>query len=124
MSIRDDTKRWSRLSIWDSFTKRERIKVAISRHGENLTDCFNTFQVSVCLDIINLWERGGAEITIQILTMIRVANFVDRADASALPGPSTSTAPQVDGEGSQETFDDAVRNLLPRVVFYNNDDFL
>ena len=76
------------------------------------------------LDIINLLERGGAEITIQILTVIRVANLMDRADASTLPGPSTSTAPQGDGEGPQETFDDAVRNLLPRVVFYNTDDFL
>lgn len=57
--------------------------------------------------------------------MIRVANFVDRADVSALPGPSALTAPQVDGEGPQKTFDDAVRNLSPRVVFlYSANQFL
>ena len=45
MTIRDDTTKWSRLGLLDSYIKRDRIKVAISRHGENLTDCFSTFQV-------------------------------------------------------------------------------
>ena len=62
-------------------------------------------------------KPDGAEIMIQILTMIRMADIVHRADASALPGPSTSTAPRGDGERPQEIFDDAVRNLLPSVVF-------
>jgi hypothetical protein len=68
-------------------------------------------------------KLGGAEVMIQILAMIRLADM-HRADASALPGPSTSTAPRGDGEGLQETFDDAVRILLPTVVFlYNTNPF-
>jgi hypothetical protein len=69
-------------------------------------------------------KLGGAEIMIQIITMIRVDDTVHRADASPLPGPSTSTALRGEGEGPQETFDDAVRNLLPTVVFlYNTSPF-
>lgn len=70
-------------------------------------------------------KLGGAEIMIQILTLIRVANIVHPANASALPGPSTSTALRGDGEGPQETFDDAVRNLLPTALFlYNTNPIL
>ena len=47
MTIKDDATEWSRLSIWDSLIKRDRIKVAISRHGDNLTDCLSSFQVSI-----------------------------------------------------------------------------
>jgi hypothetical protein len=48
MAIRDDVEQWSHLSVLDSLMRRERIKVAISRHGENVNDCIQIFQVSEC----------------------------------------------------------------------------
>jgi hypothetical protein len=48
MAFRNDTEQWSRLTIWDSVVKRERIRAAILMHRDNLTDCFNALQVSAC----------------------------------------------------------------------------
>ncbi|KAF8342543.1 hypothetical protein F5887DRAFT_350425 [Amanita rubescens] len=100
MAIRDDAERWSRLSILDSLFKRERIKTAILMHRDNLNDCFAAFQM---------------------VAAIKMANYVDRADASAVSGAQTATTAQSSGEGGQETFDDAssiystsVHDLLQR----------
>ncbi|KAF9514634.1 hypothetical protein BS47DRAFT_867759 [Hydnum rufescens UP504] len=56
MAIRDDALRWSRFNVLDSLVKRDKIKTGISRHGENLTDCFNTFQILTSLRAIQ--SRG------------------------------------------------------------------
>jgi hypothetical protein len=55
-----------------------------------------------------------------------MANYVDQADASTVPGAPTLTTAQTNGEAPQETIDDAVRNLLlPTVVLlYNTNRFL
>ncbi|KAF9515761.1 hypothetical protein BS47DRAFT_745667 [Hydnum rufescens UP504] len=45
MSIQEDTERWSRLGVLGAYMKSAEIKVAISRHTDNLMDCFSTFQV-------------------------------------------------------------------------------
>jgi hypothetical protein len=47
MAIYADTTRWSRLHLVKGYIQRDEIMTAISRHGENLRDCFLTFQVSV-----------------------------------------------------------------------------
>jgi hypothetical protein len=47
MAICADAKRWSGLTLWKSYIQRDQIMSAISRHEQNLTDCFLTFQVSV-----------------------------------------------------------------------------
>jgi hypothetical protein len=47
MAIFADAKRWSSLNLWSRYVQRDQIMTAISRHGENLTDCFHAFQVSV-----------------------------------------------------------------------------
>ena len=44
-AIRDDAIRWSRLSLLNTYLKRDEIKVALSKHGEDLTDCLSMFQV-------------------------------------------------------------------------------
>ncbi|KAF9502689.1 hypothetical protein BS47DRAFT_1093910 [Hydnum rufescens UP504] len=41
-----DAKRWSSLNVWRSYIQRDQIMSAISRHEQNLTDCFHAFQVS------------------------------------------------------------------------------
>ncbi|KAF9506199.1 hypothetical protein BS47DRAFT_456835 [Hydnum rufescens UP504] len=67
MAIRDDADRWARLGLLEKYLKRDEIKTGLSRHGENLTDCFSTFQ---------------------ILTSIRSSNFTDRVETIMFPGPS------------------------------------
>jgi hypothetical protein len=47
MAICADAKRWSSLNPLSRYIQRDQIMIAISRHGENLTDCFHAFQVSV-----------------------------------------------------------------------------
>jgi hypothetical protein len=47
MAICADAKRWSSLNVWRSYIQRDQIMTAISRHEQNLTDCFHVFQVSV-----------------------------------------------------------------------------
>jgi hypothetical protein len=47
MAICADAKRWSSLNLLSRYTQRDQILTAISRHGENLTDCFHAFQVSM-----------------------------------------------------------------------------
>ena len=54
MTIRDDTTEWSRLGLLDSYIERDRIKVVISRHGWNLTDCFSMYTRYCC------WQRQVA----------------------------------------------------------------
>jgi hypothetical protein len=49
MAIKEDTERWARLGVLSGYVKSGEIKDAISRHKENLVDCFSTFQVSPCL---------------------------------------------------------------------------
>jgi hypothetical protein len=49
MAICADAKRWSSLNLWRSYIQRDQIMSAISRHEQNPTDCFHTFQVSVHL---------------------------------------------------------------------------
>ncbi|KAF9513694.1 hypothetical protein BS47DRAFT_1362253 [Hydnum rufescens UP504] len=44
MAICADAKRWSSLNLLSHYAQRDQILTAISRHGENLTDCFHTFQ--------------------------------------------------------------------------------
>jgi hypothetical protein len=47
MAICADAKRWSSLNLFSCYAQRDQIMTGISRHGENLTDCFHAFQVSV-----------------------------------------------------------------------------
>ncbi|KAF9511483.1 hypothetical protein BS47DRAFT_1346836 [Hydnum rufescens UP504] len=63
MSIQENTERWSHLGALGAYVKSEEIKVAISRHTDNLMDYFSTCQ---------------------ILTLISMVNFVESADASTL----------------------------------------
>ncbi|KAF9514640.1 hypothetical protein BS47DRAFT_868085 [Hydnum rufescens UP504] len=70
MAIRDDALRWSQLSLVKRYAKREEIKIEISRHGENLTDCFHTF----------------------VLTSLRASNLVDRVERIVFPNPSVPLA--------------------------------
>jgi hypothetical protein len=72
------------------------------------------------LEILTVLKLGGAEITIQMVVVMKMGNYVERADASGVAGPPTSMTAQSNGEGPQETFGDTVRNLLPRVVFLYN----
>ncbi|KAF9507405.1 hypothetical protein BS47DRAFT_1366681 [Hydnum rufescens UP504] len=44
MAICADAKRWSSLDLLSHYVQRDQIMSAISRHGENLTDCFHAFQ--------------------------------------------------------------------------------
>jgi hypothetical protein len=68
-------------------------------------------------------KRSHTELVIKILSLISVGNFVDRADASAHPGPSVVLAERGDGEGPVETVDDpAVRNLRSRALFLDNNN--
>ena len=74
------------------------------------------------LDIADLEKRGSAKIPMQIVTMIRVANLVERPDSSAVPGPSpgpsSSTAMGGQREGPLEASENsAVRHLPSMVVF-------
>lgn len=46
IAIRDDAIRCAGLNLLDRFLKRDEIKAALSKHGEELTDCFSMFQVS------------------------------------------------------------------------------
>ncbi|KAF9507680.1 hypothetical protein BS47DRAFT_1366507 [Hydnum rufescens UP504] len=46
MAICADAKRWSSLNLWRSYIQRDQIMRAISRHEQNLTDCFHVFQSS------------------------------------------------------------------------------
>jgi hypothetical protein len=125
MAIRNDAERWSRLGVFDSVFKREKIGSAISRHRDRLNDCISTFHVSACwISLLNP-RIGGTDITTQTVAAIKMANYVDQADASTVPGAPTLTTAQT-GEAPQETIDDAVRNLLlPTVVLlYNTNRFL
>jgi hypothetical protein len=79
MAIRDDTLRWSQLSLLKRYAKREEIKIAISRHGENLTDCFYTFLVS---ESIYTFLHECADVILEVLTSLRASNLVDRALAT------------------------------------------
>ncbi|KAF9503641.1 hypothetical protein BS47DRAFT_1402217 [Hydnum rufescens UP504] len=45
MAICADAKRWSSLNLWRSYIQRDQIISAISRHEQNLTDCFHMFQI-------------------------------------------------------------------------------
>jgi hypothetical protein len=47
MAIHADATRWSHLHLVKRYVQRDKIMTAISRHGDNLTDCLHTFQVSV-----------------------------------------------------------------------------
>ncbi|KAF9507675.1 hypothetical protein BS47DRAFT_283798 [Hydnum rufescens UP504] len=47
MAICADAKRWSSLNLLSHYVQRDQIMSAISRHEQNLTDCFHAFQVSV-----------------------------------------------------------------------------
>ena len=120
LAIRDDTERWSRMSLLESYLKRDKVKVAISRHGENLTDCINTFQVSACQIIIILTKQGGAEITMQIRTMIRVANFVDRAEARGPPSAQSLSVPLNKEEPMDTSEGTTVRDVYSRAMFSDN----
>jgi len=46
MSIQENAERWSHLGALGAYVKSEEIKVAISRHTDNLMDCFSTFRSS------------------------------------------------------------------------------
>ena len=122
MTIRDDTTEWSRLGLLDSYIKRDRIKVAVSRHGENLTDCFSTFQVRA-YSVPSLAGPSRTNFVIKIRMMIAANNVTDRAHTSTIPGPVVSMARQGDGEGPVEASEDtAVCNLCYRVAFFDNDN--
>ncbi|KAF9513946.1 hypothetical protein BS47DRAFT_1392840 [Hydnum rufescens UP504] len=49
MAICADAKRWSSLNLLNRYIQRHRIMTAISRHEQNLTDCFHVFQIVVSI---------------------------------------------------------------------------
>ncbi|KAF9513743.1 hypothetical protein BS47DRAFT_1362285 [Hydnum rufescens UP504] len=53
MAICADAKRWSSLNLLTRYTQRDQIMSAISRHEQNLTDCFHAFQYPT------LWTEWG-----------------------------------------------------------------
>ncbi|KAF9507390.1 hypothetical protein BS47DRAFT_312562 [Hydnum rufescens UP504] len=71
-------KRWSSLNLWRSYIQRDQIMRAISRHEQNLTDCFHVFQVTV--------------------TSITASNPAPRVVTTASPGPSASARPLLASE--------------------------
>ncbi|KAF9503731.1 hypothetical protein BS47DRAFT_1386390 [Hydnum rufescens UP504] len=79
MTICADAKRWSSLNLWRSYVQRDQIMTAISRHRENLTDCFHAFQ---------------------IVTSITAAKPVDRVGIVPSPGPSVPERPLLASENA------------------------
>ncbi|KAF9504592.1 hypothetical protein BS47DRAFT_660473 [Hydnum rufescens UP504] len=72
MAICADAKRWSGLNFLSRYVQRDQIITAISRHEQNLTDCFHAFQ---------------------IVTSITASNPVGRLGMIAFPGSSVSGRP-------------------------------
>jgi hypothetical protein len=87
MAIGADALRWSRLNVLDSYLMRDKIKNGVLRHGENLTDCFHTFQVRINMCILGRWEC--ADVTLEILTSIRLVNRVE-----TIASPEVSVPPE------------------------------
>ncbi|KAF9507418.1 hypothetical protein BS47DRAFT_308800 [Hydnum rufescens UP504] len=79
MAICADAERWSSLNLLSLYVQRDQIMTAISRHGENLTDCFLAFQ---------------------IVTSITAAKPVDRVGTVASPGPSVPARPLLTSENA------------------------
>ncbi|KAF9503809.1 hypothetical protein BS47DRAFT_1490332 [Hydnum rufescens UP504] len=73
-----DAKRWSSLNVWRSYIQRDQIMSAISRHEQNLTDCFHAFQIVT-------------------LTSITASNPVDRVGTIVSPGPSAPASILLEG---------------------------
>jgi hypothetical protein len=66
-----------------------------------------------------LVKESHTKVGIKILTLISVANFVDRVDASAHPSPSVLS---VQGEGLTKIVDPTVSNLRSVAVFLDNNN--
>ncbi|KAF9507664.1 hypothetical protein BS47DRAFT_1488726 [Hydnum rufescens UP504] len=76
--------------------RRDQIMSAISRHGENLTDCFHAFQIVT-------------------LTSITASNPVDRVGTIVSPGPSVPVRPPLTSEkhtGEPPLILEGLRNLF------------
>ncbi|KAF9507392.1 hypothetical protein BS47DRAFT_312788 [Hydnum rufescens UP504] len=94
MAICADAKRWSSLNVLSRYVQRNQIMTAISRHGENLTDCFHAFQIVT-------------------LTSITASNPVDRVGTIASPGPSVPARPLLASENTPASIVlEGLRNLF------------
>ncbi|KAF9503736.1 hypothetical protein BS47DRAFT_1402124 [Hydnum rufescens UP504] len=58
-AIRADAERWSSLNLLSRYVQRDQIMTAISRHGENLTDCFHAFQIVTSITAAKPVDRVG-----------------------------------------------------------------
>lgn len=45
-AIKEDAEKWRDWNAWKRLANRSAIKIGLSRHGQNLSDCFQTFSVS------------------------------------------------------------------------------
>jgi hypothetical protein len=97
MAIHTDAARWSRLNLVKRYVQRDKIMSAISMHGENLTDCLRTFQVS---DTHILTSRQRADVIIKIVTSITATHPPDRVQTIAFPGPPVSARPLAASENT------------------------
>ncbi|KAF9507291.1 hypothetical protein BS47DRAFT_321154 [Hydnum rufescens UP504] len=57
LEIHTDATRWSRLNVMKLYLRRDKIMTAISRHGENLTDCLRAFQIAISIPTFNPMDR-------------------------------------------------------------------